>query len=714
MVDGKELKSGTTIVTKNALGEDKGKQILASSDEVKELMDHIKSYSSTSKDLRTPLRKIEQALLTKHSGFLVGNQCVDFQKQDGVTEIEEAIMANTIERKLNDMLLRDESNGQLSISRKPIYGRCCRDTFLLREIWLMRSVASFVSLSLPKSWFGQLSPLLLVSAVSNFTNFLDLFRKTIRNLEVGIPCIILGRSNTVQHSFRWTKLLMDLLIAEGVDPGMITYLSCSLDNIKHITQSCKDSTGNLYATCSRELASSIKRGYPNTVASTGGPNTLVTWNGSEIADGNNKKMKIDSWTDEVQNAIRCSATIESSGQCTALRHAVVPSSTTDEQIQSIFDTTQAIPNATKALEDSLFDGVFANHKGSVEPNDDSDGYTHHPTADAYYKIRDNSFPSTDKELHEFWRKVVVDVSRVDISDPSKIDELASWLNIHQPISLAINGPTRAEAMDIGLRLFEKTGLVVNTIGTKDTPALTCQARPQEAEVFGEFPPRKDLQTYTKYPVIVPSSTPSYDSSYTSSYLQEQAAKDVTKSRFMSSLTKDMTDESGRGYCVTLWEYLQDATQENPKRGFGSCRTAMWGLQRPPLGTTTYLRCDDSATWDSIAPYLVLFHGTNAKEQLQVSIPSGSATCGSLVETCQRHNIIHAVESNEEFLGRKLNAGDNVVNVEGVPTGTAADLPMVGQFVSRLFPVGHIKSTQPGDEEFVEHVKRSQKWLKMAG
>ena len=149
MVDGKELKSGTTIVTKNALGEDNGKQILASSDEVKELMDHIKSYSSTSKDLRTPLRKIEQALLTKHSGFLVGNQCVDFQKQDGVTEIEEAIMANTIERKLNDMLLRDESNGQLSISRKPIYGRCCNDKVLLREIfkWLMCSVASFVCLS---------------------------------------------------------------------------------------------------------------------------------------------------------------------------------------------------------------------------------------------------------------------------------------------------------------------------------------------------------------------------------------------------------------------------------------------------------------------------------------------------------------------------------------------------------------------------------------
>ena len=122
---------------------------------------------------------------------------------------------------------------------------------------------------------------------------------------------------------------------------------------------------------------------------------------------------------------------------------------------------------------------------------------------------------------------------------------------------AINGPTKMDALDIGIQLFEKTGLVVNTIGTKDNPALTCQARPQEAEVFGEFPPRKELQRYTKYPVIVPSSTPSYDSSYTSSYLKEQGTKDLTSSgNVISSLMKDVTDDTVRGYCVTLWKYLQ--------------------------------------------------------------------------------------------------------------------------------------------------------------
>ena len=38
---------------------------------------------------------------------------MDFMKQDGVTEIEESIEANMLERYLNDLLLQDEQDGKV-------------------------------------------------------------------------------------------------------------------------------------------------------------------------------------------------------------------------------------------------------------------------------------------------------------------------------------------------------------------------------------------------------------------------------------------------------------------------------------------------------------------------------------------------------------------------------------------------------------------------
>lgn len=424
------------IETVDALGTVNGNQYIANAEQVAMLKEHISTYKSPYSDLREPLRNIEQIFLTEYTGFLIGNQSMDFAKQDGVTEIEESIMANTVERRLCDQVLKAEQDRKINISRKPIY----------------------------------------VSCVSNFTNFLDLFRKTIRSMELGVPCVVLGRSNTVQHSYRWALKLQELLKEEGVDPGMLSYASCSLDDIKDITQSLKDHTGNLYATCSRELAADIMSGYPKTVASTGGPNTLVT----------------TEWNDKVKQAVQVSASIECAGQCTALRHCVTPSGVGDEVLDGVFDGIKEIPNAPYAINNSLFDGVYPEHTGSKTPEDPKDGYIHHSKVDAYYRI--GSDPplgiEVDDYLPEYWRKVVVDFSKMEISakNTEGIGKLAAWLNKHQPISLAVNGK-RKEIFELAVQLFDRTGLVVYTIGSTDSdeqpPALTCQARPQEAECFGE-------------------------------------------------------------------------------------------------------------------------------------------------------------------------------------------------------------------------------------
>ena len=115
----------------------------------------------------------------------------------------------------------------------------------------------------------------------NFSNFLDPSREILRSLEFGIPCVILSRSHATQHLYRWTKLLINLVREEGINPGMVIYVSCQLEDIVYITLRCAGKAGNLYTTCARELTRSIKSTYLDRVLSTGGPNTLLImgWTG---------------------------------------------------------------------------------------------------------------------------------------------------------------------------------------------------------------------------------------------------------------------------------------------------------------------------------------------------------------------------------------------------------------------------------------------------
>ena len=534
------------------------------------------------------------------------------------------------------------------------------------------------------------------------------------SMELGIPCVILGRSHTIQHSYRWADTLVQLLKEEGIDPGMLTYLSCQLDDIKYITAASADEAGMLYTTCSRQLAKAIKENYDNTIASTGGPNTLIA----------------TEWTPEVQNAIRMSASIECAGQCTALRHAVVPDTVKASDIETMLNDVTHVASPVDALRQISFDGVFEKHVGTSAPMGNTD-YTKHPSKDAYFKVS-HEFPSPENdEMEEYWRKVVIDVSNSmphDVTNAKEqVAELSKWLIKHQPISMAVNAK-RSQVLDLGRTLWENTALVVNTIGSTDKvdapPAMTCQARPQDAECFGEFPPRKTLGEYTKYPVVIPSSTPSYDTHYQVNYLKSLLVDDLECAPYVKAWLNDIDDKSVRGYCIQLIRYLADATTQNPKRGFGTGRTALWGLQRPPLldGLRTLIRCGEGVTMDDLSPIFLSFYATNARSQVELSVcESNKGLLDSLMKHDLGNHIFDVVVEGDETLEHRLEAnGENYYNIVSVPVhsadceqGICRKFPMPGQFVSLYFPMGHVKSTMKNDEEFVKYFSSSDKWLKMA-
>jgi hypothetical protein len=106
----------------------------------------------------------------------------------------------------------------------------------------------------------------------------------------------------------------------------------------------------------------------------------------------------------------------------------------------------------------------------------------------------------------------------------------------------------------------------------------------------------------------------------------------------------------------------------------------------------------------VAPVFVLFYATNARDQVKISVDSKNK---ALISICEKLGLAHTVESDDSFAGKSADAY-NTVHVTG---DKQTSFPMAGQFVSLYFPLGHIKSTKPNDDEFTLKLDQlSQKWL----
>jgi len=308
--------------------------------------------------------------------------------------------------------------------------------------------------------------------------------------------------------------------------------------------------------------------------------------------------------------------------------------------------------------------------------------------------------------------------------------------------VAVNDNVEQNGFALALSLFEQTAVVVFTAGSLEVPALTCQARPQHGEVFGEVPPRRQLRQHTLFPVLVPSPTPAYNSGYAHSYLASKGKEWVQKppvapKAALALVTLAAEDEAGgfgggvgAGYVAELLEYLQDALQTNPKRGSAPSggRTALYGLQTTPLGTNntpgpvTIVRISAGVRPAPLCAILLPFVATNAAPALRLSVDASHAPSRALVEALVARGAVLssqvAIEEEDAFSACvSAESPFNVVDVSAlaeldVQLELGVGLPLAGQLVSTLLCFGHAKSTRPDDEEFARTFGTSAKWLQM--
>ncbi len=263
---------------------------------------------------------------------------------------------------------------------------------------------------------------------------------------------------------------------------------------------------------------------------------------------------------DIEAAARMSSTIENSGQCTAMRHLVTDSGLRSEDLKRIFEKVKVTDSSAESLQKGAFDGLFRQWAAGFHA---SKGYEVLPSVPGAqplaYRIANGL---TANGLEEHWRRVYLDVSTAppgtSVKDPGFLEDLSKWLTKEQPMTLAVNGDDEQKGFPMMQQLFQSTAQAIYSVGREGKPALTAQARPQDGEIFGEFPPRSDMHKYTSGPVFVPSSTPTYMARYEAKHLMDAASRAERLGGVASQLLQAIDSVELRGYGVLLAEYLKDS------------------------------------------------------------------------------------------------------------------------------------------------------------
>jgi len=123
-----------------------------------------------------------------------------------------------------------------------------------------------------------------------------------------------------------------------------------------------------------------------------------------------------------------------------------------------------------------------------------------------------------------------------------------------------------------------------------------------------------------------------------------------------------------------------------------------------------LACDicSNNSYDTLAFYLLPFLMTSAYDRFIISVHPENERLMNILNLLHLKYEVH----DESQFKDVLKYSTTIFTVVKPVNHLSFSFPLISQFMSVLFPMGHIKSSTSMDKRIFQHFQKSEKWLKI--
>lgn len=516
-----------------------------------------------------------------------------------------------------------------------------------------------------------------VAVIGNFsplprsTKFSNMF---FRFLECGIPVVIVcSEQKKIQSIFRWIQTLLRLMTKEKIDLGLLTFVCCNETDEKSFMRTCSPFFSLLLD--SRPQTVDLFQSFHNIIGVSSHVSSIL-FNGAEINPCNYSHEPFN-------ESIGCVLVIlcEEKGS---------------ELFKNVSGLYKDFFNAHKRPEGSY---VFLSFDDAIELN-------------AKSILSLCSFERSSLEI-------IIHMSSSLDNVNNFLDSVCPWIIKMQPQYINLNLGVEQVAYNYLESLFLRTNVPGISLN-RENYQFYYKGYPELGEIIGVNPPQHFHKPH-HYPLFLPIPMSVYCANYALAYLKDHHFMEnpsfamTIDNEYYKTLLAEISMNHFRNYLTLVAHYLNESLEINPKQGVGQA-SVLWGIQGIPAGMHIILRmesqclaCDicSNNSFDTLASYILPFMMTSAHDRYVISIHPENERLAKVLDLLHIKYEVHDECQFEDQLRK-----DRIFSVVRPINHLSFNFPLIHQFVSILFPIGHIKSSTTMDKRIFQNLHKNEKWLKL--